>query len=189
MSDRTRYRRTGYLQTIEHREQLNVPIIEQLKEEVRDYYNDMGEPSSIAIPISYYVNAFKALIYKGDIRSKTGFRQEFEDSNLTKYVDYDNFNQVLTDILERYLSKPIPRGDDRDFLSLEEIERLEDKDWREFTLEIGKEFTGVYDDEDAKEISEDAYDFGNDVIRWIREVRLDEPVWKYLNEITPDLRI
>jgi hypothetical protein len=186
MSDRRRYRRTGYLDTVEHLEQLNVPIIEELKREVASIYENEEKNPTVGVPIQVYVNAFEGIIYRGNLfegfMGNSGFREEFEDSNLTEYIDFKDFEEALKDILKRYLKEPVRHPYDfATEITLEDIERLEDKTWEEFTKYIGDEFANsAYEYEDDDELSPEAREFGDAVIDWIREVKFydpDDDVW------------
>ena len=185
MSDRRRYRRTGYLDTVEHLEQLNVPFIEELKREVASIYDSEEKNPTVGVPIPVYEKAFEGIIYKGELYSSFqgfgGFREEFEDSNLTEYLDFEDFEEALKEILKDYLEETIRRGENRDEINLIQLDRLEDKDWREFTQYIGDEFAerAITETEHSGE-DIGAREFGDDVRDWIREVKFydpDDDVW------------
>lgn len=188
ISDRRRYRRIGYLNSIEHLEQLNVPFIEELKREVATIYNNEEKNPNSSYPIDRYVNAFRAIIYKGGLRYPINFKREFEQSKLNTYMDYEDFDEVLIDILKDYLREP-RRINNRVpvetyiNLKLQDILELEDDNWERFTEYIGREFTERAEYEDDDDELPEVNEVGNDVKEWIREVRLNEPVWFGLNHI------
>lgn len=158
-------------------------IIEALKAEVAKEYEKEKVNPPVKFSSDRLVRPFVNVLFFGEAdANRDSFAQEqARGGDLITELSNETFNNIVRENVEAYLKD----NSDSDEFSLSMMmgrySSPPDMDWESFTEELG---TQLYLQEALEEntgtVRMDFDDFQEQYIRWLRAVRLRQPVWKGL---------